>query len=153
MGMWASASLWASRPLCGPWTSPTHSPLPNGPFPSLVHHPWASTCQSHTSFILNRNLAPHRCLVPLTIILPVRPSPRSLLWALWVCLVQYTILAPTVKKTRLAPTTKKTCPIPFAKGFQVHTPPVPILTAKGTSITLPPLPPHHHRLWYHLLGR
>ena len=53
--MWVSASLWASRPFYGPWTSPTHSPLPNGLFTSSMHHPWVSrtpsmgtTCQPHT---------------------------------------------------------------------------------------------------------
>ena len=61
--MWVSASLWASRPLCRPWTSPTHSPLPNGFFTSLVHHPWVSrtpsigtTCQPRMH--IHRNLAP-----------------------------------------------------------------------------------------------
>ena len=39
-----------------------------GFFPSPVHNPWASTCHSRTSFI-HGNLAPHRCLAPLTIIL------------------------------------------------------------------------------------
>jgi len=74
--MWAFASLWASRPLCGPWTSLTHSPLPNGPFPSLVHHPWASKCQFRTSFILHGNLAPHRCLAPLAIIVLCWALPK-----------------------------------------------------------------------------
>ena len=67
--VWVSAFLWISRPLCGSWTSLTCFPLPNGHFPSLVHHPWASTCQSHTTFILHGNLAQHHCLVPLAIIL------------------------------------------------------------------------------------
>ena len=67
--MWVFASMWVSRPLCGPWTSLTLSPLPNEPLPSLVHHLWASTCQPCTSFILHGNLASHRCLAPLAIIL------------------------------------------------------------------------------------
>ena len=61
-----SASLWASRPLCGPWTSPTHSPLPNGLFTSSARHPWVSrtpsigtTCQLRTHIHGN----------------PVRPCP------------------------------------------------------------------------------
>ena len=44
--MWVSASLWASRPLYGPWTSPTHSLLPNGLFTSSMHHPWVSRTPS-----------------------------------------------------------------------------------------------------------
>ena len=40
------ASLWASRPLYGPRTSPTHSPLPNGLFTSSMHHPWVSRTPS-----------------------------------------------------------------------------------------------------------
>ena len=67
--MWVSASLWVSRPLCGPWISSTRPPLPNGLFLSLVCHPWAFMCQPCTSFILHGNLAPHRCLAPLAIIL------------------------------------------------------------------------------------
>ena len=50
-------------------TSPTCFSLPNEHFPLLVHHPWASTCQSHTTFILNGNLTLHHCLVLLAIIL------------------------------------------------------------------------------------
>ena len=53
--VWVSASLWASRPLYGPWTSPTHSPLPNGLFTSSMHHPrfsptpsMGTTCQPRT---------------------------------------------------------------------------------------------------------
>ena len=62
--MWVFASLWVSRPLHRLWTSPTHSPLLNELFPSLVHHPWASTCQPCKSFILYGNLVPHFCLAP-----------------------------------------------------------------------------------------
>lgn len=56
------------RPFCGLWTSSTHSLLSNELFRSLMYHPWASMCQLHTSF-MHGNLALHRCLVPLTIIL------------------------------------------------------------------------------------
>ena len=35
----------------------------------LMHHPWAFMCQPRTSFILLGNLASHRCLAPLAIIL------------------------------------------------------------------------------------
>ena len=105
---------WESLPLYEPWTSPTHFPLPNGPFPSLVHHPWASTCQSRTSFILHGNLTPHCCLAPLAIILICWAFKRSFVWVLWACLVQSTMLAPT---------TKGICLAPFVKGLQVcHTP-------------------------------
>ena len=67
--MWVSTSLWASRPLHGSWKSSTRSLLPNELFPSLMHHPWTSTCQHHMSFILHWNLAPYHCLAQLAIIL------------------------------------------------------------------------------------
>ena len=50
-----------------PCVNPT--PLPNGHFPSLVHHPCDCTCQSRTSFILYGNLTPHHYLALLAIIL------------------------------------------------------------------------------------
>ena len=67
--VWVSVFLCVIRSFHGSWTGPTCSPLPNGLFCSLVHHPWASMCQPHTSFILHGNLTPHCCLAPLAIIL------------------------------------------------------------------------------------
>ena len=63
LSMGFKTSLWTMN------KSYSLSLLPNGPFPSLVHHPWASTCQPRMSFILYGNLASHRCLTPLAIIL------------------------------------------------------------------------------------
>ena len=68
------ASLWASRSLCEPWTSPTHSSLPNGIFTSSARHPWVSctpsmriTCQPRMH--IHGNLAPHHYLALLAIFL------------------------------------------------------------------------------------
>ena len=96
-----------------PWTSPTCSPLPNRLFPSLVHYPWAYTCQPCTSLVLHGSLALLRYLAPLAIILFCWAFPRSFISALWACSVQYTVSAPTAKGTHSAP---------FVKGFQVHIP-------------------------------
>ena len=125
------ASLWASRPLCEPWTSPTLSPLPNRSFPSLVHHPWASMYQPCMSFILHGNLASYRCLAPLAIIL--------ICWVLFkiifvgfmglLCSI-YHVPASTVKGPAL---------LHLQKGFK-YTHLIPTPTAKGISITLPHLP-------------
>ena len=81
--MWVSASLWASRPLCGSWTSPTHSPLPNGLFTSSTHHPWeprvnpTRTSMGTPYILVHGSLAPHHYLASLAIFLFFFP-PRSL---------------------------------------------------------------------------
>ena len=127
--MWVSTSLWVSRPLCRLWTSPTYSPLLNELFPSLVHHPWASTCQSYKSFILYRNLTPHCCL-----------APNGTHLAPFAKVLQYTHPIPT-------PTAH---PTQFAKGFQVHAPQsysncwrnldnLVTSNSEGSSLTLLPL--------------
>ena len=59
--VWVSTSLWASRSLCGPWISPTRSPLHNGLFPSGLHMstphifypPWEPRTSSLSSTIGN----------------------------------------------------------------------------------------------------
>ena len=69
-----------SLPLCGPWTSSTHSLLSNGLFTSSTRHPWVSrmpsmgtTCQPRTHIHGNParpcpgNLAPHHYFAPLAI--------------------------------------------------------------------------------------
>ena len=89
--IWVSTSLWVSRPLHGSWKNHNHSPLPNGFFSSLVHHPLASTYQLHMSFI-HRNLTLHHCLAPLAVVLLCcaffQDSLCGLLWAL-LCVVYH----------------------------------------------------------------
>ena len=89
--VWVSTSLWVSRPLCGPWTSPQdlfvgheqvllispclmgfsfHQRIIHG---SLVRHPWEPRVNpAHTSMgtphiHVHENLAPHHYLAPLAI--------------------------------------------------------------------------------------
>ena len=122
-----SASLWVSRPLCGPWTSPTHSLLPNGLFTLSARHPWVSRtpsmgtmCQPArtsmgTPYVhVHRNLAPHHYLAPLAIFL------------CWAFLSKIFICGPF--RLSLSPLDRD----------HEH------LTTFAT---------HHHGLWYHLLGR
>jgi len=118
-------------------TSPTHSPLPNGPFPSLGHHPWASTCQSRTSFILHENLTLHCCLASLAIILICWAFERSFVWALWACLVQSTMPALTTKGTH---------PALFAKGLQVRSTPRSRSNCKRNLVNLASFVSHYHGL-------
>ena len=110
--MWVFDSLWVSRPLRGPWTSSTHFSFPHKPFPLLVHHPWASTCQPCKSFILHGNLVPHHCLTPLAIIL--------LCWAFSkiICVGFMGLIGAIYRPTSIV---KRTRPTQFAKGLQVHT--------------------------------
>ena len=143
--MWVSASLWVSRPLHGSWTSPTHSPLPNGSFPSLVHHPWASTYQPCMSFILHGNLASHRCLAPLVVILLCcaffQDSLCGLLWAL-LCVV-YCLYSNYEIDLSLLHLQKGSKYTPYScSNFKRN------LDNLATSFAS-----HHHWLYYHLLGR
>ena len=128
--MWVSASLWGSRPLYQPWTSPTHSPLPNGLFISSMHHPWVSrtpsmgtTCRPRMH--IHGNLAPHHYLAPLAIFL---------CWAFLFFLFFLGSL--------------------FVGHLDFLCP-----RWVGTINTSPPsshittFAAHHHGLWYHLLGR
>ena len=130
--VWVSASLWASRPLYGPWTSPTHSPLPSGLFTSSMHHPWVSrtpfigtTCQpTRTSMgtphvYVHGNLTPHHYLAPLVIFL---------CWAFLFFLFFSRIFVCGPFRLFLSP-----------------------LGRDHEHITT--FAAHHHGLWYHLLGR
>ena len=80
--MWIFASLWASRPLCEPWMSPTYSPLPYGPFLSStchhgppVCHPWkprvnpARTSMETPYVHIHGNLMSHHYLASLATLL------------------------------------------------------------------------------------
>ena len=145
--MWVSASLWVSRPLRGLLTSPTHSPspLPNGLFLSLVHHPWAFMCPPRTSFILHGNLALHYCLAPLAIIHLCWPFFQDhLCRLLWAWLVQYTVHALTLKGTY-------PCSI-CERASSTRTPfPLQLWKEPYYLSNLATFAQHHHVLWYHLL--
>ena len=134
--VWVSASLWASRPFCGPWISPTCSPLPNELFPSLVHHPWAFMCQPYTSFILHGNLTPHCCLAPLAIIL--------LCWAFSkiVCVGFMGLLGVIYRPCF---NYKRDLPCSICERFQVHTP-HSCSNCKRSLDNLATFAPHHHGL-------
>ena len=128
--MWVFASLWDSRPLCGSWTSPTHSPLPNRHFPSLVHHPWASNCQLSTFFY--PLWEPCTSLLSSTIgnNIPLLGIFQDRLWGLY-RLAWCNILF-------LLQLWKGPALLHLQKGFK-YTYLVLVITAKGTSIILPPL--------------
>ena len=106
-------------------------PLLNRPFPSLVHYPWASTCQPRMSFILYGNLVPHCCFALLAIILFCWSFSKIVYVSFMGLLGQYTVPALTVKGTH---------PASFAKRLQVYVHYVSAPTTKGILITLPPLP-------------
>ena len=139
-----STSLWVSRPLHGSWKSHTHSPLPNEFFPLLVHHPLASTCQLHTSFI-HGNLTLHHCLAPLVVILLCcaffQDSLCGLLWAL-LCVV-YCLYSNYEIDLSLLHLQKGSKYTPYScSNFKRN------LDNLATSFAS-----HHHWLYYHLLGR
>ena len=119
------ASLWASRSLCEPWTSPTHSSLPNGIFTSSARHPWVSctpsmriTCQPRMH--IHGNLAPHHYLALLAIFLCwafffFSPSLGSL------CVGRLGFLCPcwvgTMNTSPLSPYTTNLALIPLVGGI------------------------------------
>ena len=112
-----------------PWTSPTHFPLPNELFPSLVHCPWTSMCQPRTSFILYGNLALHHYLAPLAIILLCWAFSKIVYIGFMGLLCAIYHPRSNCEGTRL---------LHLWKGFKC-THPIPAPTTKGIWIILPPL--------------